>query len=446
METVTARGRDDQRDDDVTATRGRRAPTIFVSIAAYRDPQVIPTVEDCIAKSSHPAALRFGICWQRDPSDPVLPFSKDRRIRVAEYDWQESRGIAWARAVCMQLFDGEDYYLQIDSHHRFVEGWDEKLLRHMDLTGSAKPILTAHVRNLDLNHPEVMPTGLPRSVFARWDGHIPHFRTGVTPVAERLARPARARSISGHFCFSIGDFVREVPSDPNIYYYGGSEITVAVRAFTSGYDMFHPPEPILSHAYANSRTDRKTHGADHRNDRRKRSRRSKAQVVDFLTDPHIGEYGCGTARTMADYEAYAGLSFRHCRAQDYTHMNGEPPNPDELPGWAERSREWKVRLSLKRSTLPAAFNEAEAWEVRLDDALGRHLHKDVLEGSDVARVLRGRGPSPNVDLTFHSEREPALWSIVAAQNGTRLETISGFVGRGSDHGRGSIRTRPAPVS
>ena len=37
---------------------------IFVSIAAYRDHQLIPTIEDCIGKADNPEHLRFGICWQ----------------------------------------------------------------------------------------------------------------------------------------------------------------------------------------------------------------------------------------------------------------------------------------------------------------------------------------------------------------------------------------------
>ena len=36
---------------------------IFVQIASYRDPQLIPTIEDMLSKASHPENLVFGICW-----------------------------------------------------------------------------------------------------------------------------------------------------------------------------------------------------------------------------------------------------------------------------------------------------------------------------------------------------------------------------------------------
>ena len=43
--------------------------TIFVQIASYRDPQLLPTLRDCIAKATRPDLLRFGVCWQRDESE-----------------------------------------------------------------------------------------------------------------------------------------------------------------------------------------------------------------------------------------------------------------------------------------------------------------------------------------------------------------------------------------
>jgi hypothetical protein len=36
---------------------------VFVSIVAYLDPQLIPTIEHSLKKTSDPARLRFGICW-----------------------------------------------------------------------------------------------------------------------------------------------------------------------------------------------------------------------------------------------------------------------------------------------------------------------------------------------------------------------------------------------
>jgi hypothetical protein len=44
----------------------------------------------------------------------------------------------------MKLWRGEDYFLQIDSHHRFVRDWDMKLIELARRTGSPKLILSTY--------------------------------------------------------------------------------------------------------------------------------------------------------------------------------------------------------------------------------------------------------------------------------------------------------------
>src|SRR5271157_2997567 len=96
-----------------------RRMTIFVSIAAYRDPELAPTIRDCICRARSPGDLRFGICWQHADDEPAPPDFADPRLRVLDVPWHDSRGACWARAEIMKLWDGEDFFLQIDSHHRF---------------------------------------------------------------------------------------------------------------------------------------------------------------------------------------------------------------------------------------------------------------------------------------------------------------------------------------
>ena len=55
---------------------------IFVQIASYRDPQLVPTIEDMLAKASHPENLTFGLCWQYDENKYVRAFRRARSIIV----------------------------------------------------------------------------------------------------------------------------------------------------------------------------------------------------------------------------------------------------------------------------------------------------------------------------------------------------------------------------
>ena len=101
---------------------------IFVQIASYRDPELVPTIKDMIAKAKYPEKLRFGICWQKDETENLDEFINNPNFRIEEYHYSESQGLGWARNITNRLYRGEKYTLQIDSHHRFVQDWDVMVL------------------------------------------------------------------------------------------------------------------------------------------------------------------------------------------------------------------------------------------------------------------------------------------------------------------------------
>ena len=117
---------------------------VFVSIAAYRDPQLNAAIADCLRKAHNPEQLRFGIYWQHAAEDLPPAYAGDDRFQILDILWQDSRGACWARAEAMKLWRGEEWFLQVDSHCRFAAGWDERLIRMMGETGSPKPVLSTY--------------------------------------------------------------------------------------------------------------------------------------------------------------------------------------------------------------------------------------------------------------------------------------------------------------
>jgi len=117
---------------------------IFIQIASYRDPELVPTIKDCIAKAKYPDRLRFGICWQHDETESLDKYQGDERFSIIDCPWYESKGGGWARHEIQKLYKGETYTMQLDSHHRFVRDWDEQLIEMMAQTGCKKPILTMY--------------------------------------------------------------------------------------------------------------------------------------------------------------------------------------------------------------------------------------------------------------------------------------------------------------
>lgn len=302
--------------------------SIFISIASYRDPQLVPTVIDCLRKARYPRDLTIGICWQHG-ADETLPFFDDSQFRILDIPWYASAGACWARSEIMRLWDGEDYFLQIDSHQRFVRDWDLKLLTYAGSVGSAKPLLTTYPTPFTPIDGHVLSPVPWRINFKEFTAEgIPTFCAGPIPDWQAMTRPLHARSIAAGFLFAAGTFVEEVPYDPDLYFFG-EEISLAVRAFTWGYDFFHPSEVILWHEY--NRKGFPKHWGDHVGSQGvevewwERDAMSRAKVSSFLRDPVTGPLGCGTFRTSSQYEDYAGINFQGRYAEAYTRQNLEPP-------------------------------------------------------------------------------------------------------------------------
>lgn len=390
--------------------------TIFVSIAAYRDPQLVPTVEDCLAQARHPERLRFGICWQHGPDEGPLPWAGDPRFRIIDVPWQDSRGACWARAEVMARYDGEDYFLQIDSHHRFVEGWDEAAIAELLLAPSARPVLTAYVTPFDPERPEAREYVPMQMNFDRFtEQGIVLCRPGELRDWQTRTAPAHARFLSAHFLFAPGAFVRDVPYDPGLYF-TGEEITMAVRAFTHGYDLFHPHVMLAWHEYTRAYRPHK-HWTDHDGGPavemawHARDQASLARAEAFLARPEVGPLGLGTVRSFADYEAFAGVSFAKRRVQEYTRAGYEPPNPPADPGWADRIRTYALDLAIEKTRLPAGVDDYQFWYVGVHDEQGREIVRQDADRDAVKALLATADPHALVRCEFETDRVPASWTV-----------------------------------
>lgn len=392
---------------------------IFVSIAAYRDLQLVPTIEDCLAKASCPELLRFGICWQRGPEEPELPFRGDPRFRIVEVDWRASRGACWARAEIMRLWQGEDWFLQIDSHCRFAPDWDTRMLQAVAATGSHKPILTTYATPFTPGEPEPL-AGAPLLIaFQDFtpDG-LPKLKPADFPRGTQLTRPVRARFLSAGFLFAPGFFVEEVPYDPQLYFMG-EESSMTVRAFTQGYDLFHPATVLVWHDY--QRLDARRHWADHTDENlaarevprgwTELDEQSRRKVQQLLQGEPVESFGLGTARSLAEYEAYAGLSFHQRKAQLPTVRALEPPNPAPSPDWIERIQPWIARVLVRRSQLPAgALDDPSFWYIGILDGEGYEITR-IDMAPDRLEALRGDAEELAIVCEFASETAPARWTL-----------------------------------
>lgn len=408
--------------------------TIFIQIASYKDPQLIPTLDDCIKNAKYPENLRFGIAWQHSSDENIEKYKNDPRFKIIDIPYQESKGACWARNKIQQEYAGETYTLQLDSHHRFIENWDEELILMIEdlrTKGSKKPLLTGYISSFD---PDNDPNGREKNPWKMdFDRFTPEgivfFLPASIPNFKNLKEPVKSRFYSAHFCFADGIFCKEVQHDPE-YYFHGEEISIAVRAYTHGYDLFHPHKIIAWHEY--TRKGRTKHWDDHKQWWEANSKCHKRNRILFGMEKDtenidFGIYGFGKERTLQDYERYAGISFKKRAVQKFTLDKGYPPNPSyDNEEEYEKSflKIFKHCIDIQYSQVPE--KDYEFWVVAFHNESEETIFRKDADKTEISRMMRDPDKYCKIWREFNAETLPKKWVVWPySQSKGWCEQISG---------------------
>jgi hypothetical protein len=275
----------------------------YVQIPAYRDAELPATLRDLYRKAARPDRLRVGVLWQHAPGDRLpgdvaaLP-----GLEVHAVPYTESRGCNWARVRLQERWQGEPYTLLLDSHHRFVRGWDDLLVdmyEGLRAGGVERPLLTAYLPPYDPAREPHARKRTPYKIYpyAREEGVLTRLTSHPLPFWRTLTAPVVAEYLSLHFVFGAGSFNTDVRFDPDIYFFG-DEVATGLRAYTLGYDLYHPHVVVGWHAYDRGR--RVTHWSDH--DGWARQHAASLARLRALFRGEDPEGWLGDRRTVADYE------------------------------------------------------------------------------------------------------------------------------------------------
>jgi hypothetical protein len=199
--------------------------TIFVQIASYRDPELVPTVLDCIANAKWPKRLHICVGWQHADDEDICLINNLPNVKIIDIPYQKSKGACWVRNKIQQYYDGETYTLQLDSHHRFCENWDEQVIemyKSVKTSKTPKPIITSYLPSYQPNND---PAGRLNEVWQlNYDRFLPEGvifkRPSMLQGWEKMTKPVPSRGLSGHFVFTEGKWCLEVPYDPDLYFHG----------------------------------------------------------------------------------------------------------------------------------------------------------------------------------------------------------------------------------
>jgi len=299
--------------------------TIFVAIACYLDYEIKHTILNCIDKAKHPENLRFGVCLQYDENEGtnkhVLDFLENKLpVKVLKYHYTESEGGCWARNLAQSLYQGETYSLQVDSHTRFIQNWDEIVINdYNELKKTVnKPLISflppsysrmddkgidfdfRHIDSLDkINHPKF--EYITEEYWPSYGGYSNEQHTEFKSSSVII--------LYGGFVFTEGQWVVEVEQDPE-HYYTGEEFALTIRSYTKGYDIFTPSQIIAWHR-AHPVTPKKHYNTNPEEIAHTKHRHAVNRLKMLIEgNGDLGIYGTGNVRTVDQYAKFAGVDFK----------------------------------------------------------------------------------------------------------------------------------------
>ncbi|KAH8048988.1 glycosyltransferase [Aureococcus anophagefferens] len=337
------------------AAGGWPRESIFISIASYRDPECAKTVARAYARAASPERVFFGIYQQNNasvdvdcvagladlvacPDHPVC--GRLDQLRVHRVDWKQTLGPTIARHLSEKFYRGETYRI-----------------------GNPRAIITTYPASYSATKSsekwqDVDASG-PCLPCRRTDDQA---SIDVKVLSSSQMSICRTRRV-------------QVPYDAHsLFLFDGEETSLAVRAWTHGYDFYHPDRDVVSHLYIPSKSPlRPVFWTD---DWDLRSR------IQFWT--MLRRYGCGSKRRAVDYWGYVGVTPDRDGAEwspgrcDVFSTTGLPSFPVDERG---------------------AHNDYDAYADAFPKAEMLEAAVDAKYDAQAARMPRGRSTLPLQDRT-----------------------------------------------
>jgi hypothetical protein len=233
--------------------------TIFVAVASYRDPECLPTIEDIYLRAKYPERIRVAIVDQRVQGDascstPTVPCKMLPEQVLCKYGHlidsmdvaaQIMVGPVFARHLAHRMYRGEYFAMQVDSHVRFVQNWDEDIISQWGSTKNEMAVLSTYLSDITNSIDSETHGSLreARSIMCRaeyeWAGSLmEHVKYGVQPTYKPRIKdtPLLNPFWAAGFSFARGHFVVQVPYDQYLpMVFQGEE----VRKYFSSMVCFH---------------------------------------------------------------------------------------------------------------------------------------------------------------------------------------------------------------
>jgi len=292
--------------------------TIFIQIASYRDPELQWTLKDLFEKAKRPENIFIGICHQYDMKGNEdkhlfeIPFSHPKQLRIDNVDYRDSKGICWAKDRARNLYNNEKWFLFLDSHHRFIENWDEILVLEIkkiqQKTNNNNIILSQCPPTYNIETNEKNNYISNRISCKYFIGTYTNCSSDKYSDNENLTL-----FCYGCFVFSSSTnlLYRLNPKSDNL-----DEVPFSISNWTNRFDLYVISKPVIWHYWPNGEESEK-------NIERKKYKVTNTYANNFMLAlieskkskdnnilEDIKQYHLGNKRTLRDYERFSGINFR----------------------------------------------------------------------------------------------------------------------------------------
>lgn len=289
---------------------------IFISIASYRDPDLVNTVKSLWENADSPDKLFFSIFSHGENDEHAdLSFIPNNQIRYQKEHWSLTTGVCRARYEASQNIN-KKFFFQIDSHARFRSGWDSLVTTAYEKCKTFwgnRIVLTTYPDAFEIDWEPGPPKDRLHTfdkmydIFPIWSNEL----FMVYPDWREVEISECGNEVfffSANSCFTTKEIIEEVPYDPNLYF-AGEEPTMALRLYTRGIRMINSHVRFMFNNYTRENGRRTHHWKDQVERSKELDLQSFKRVKDIQLGKDLGVYGIGSRPLYEQYQKITDIKF-----------------------------------------------------------------------------------------------------------------------------------------
>ena len=353
-------------------------PSIFVSIASYCDSQLVPTIKDALEEASNPERIIFGVHIQDTEKNYEKLLSKNfPNLRVIHTLEDQSKGAVWARnRIKRELFKDEDFFMQIDSHSRFLQNWDNILVNQFLSIEEPDVVMTTYPNAFEISDKSKSylalknnsPLRINRFLTDYWEEN--RLRAGNHPALKDYEIKPSHWCAAG-FTFTTAKGVKDVVVPDNIIFNGEEDFATHLSVL-KGYNLRITSECCVWHNYNNK--NEKTGRLYKKSNSYLKGDDSMRQVNDLL-------FGYSYAHPFETLESYLNWRFKYLEGYARTFVC--------IAAYLEEDIRNTIEDCLRKSRYPDKISFGICWQYSDASAANQSYLDDLIRLYDI-KVVKHR--------------------------------------------------------